>query len=397
MVMNNDHSNLNFENTEVAFRYKDNAELRRAHFIFSVVNHPRISALGTGLVRLALMLRLPVIPLLRNTVFRHFCGGETIEDSRKMISRLGKFQVKTILDYAVEGEKSETGFDRTCEEVISTFDEAALSANVPFCVFKVTGMADMDLLEKIQRKESLTNAESEAFSRVRGRIEKICAKAAESGIPVMIDAEETWIQDPIDAMAEEMMKKYNHSKAIVYFTCQMYRKDAPQRLKAASDAAQAGGYFLGVKMVRGAYMEKERKRAVELNYSDPIWPDKAATDKAYNEGLDYCMANTGHIQLVCGSHNEESNLKLASLHKKNRDRGMASEVWFSQLLGMSDHISFNLALAGYQVVKYVPFGPVKSVVPYLLRRAEENTSVAGQSSRELLLIRREVKRRKKAS
>jgi len=397
MVMNNEHSNLNFDNTEVAFRYKDNAEMRRAHFIFSVVNHPRISALGTGLVRLALMLRLPVIPLLRNTVFIHFCGGETIEDSRKMISRLGKFQVKTILDYAVEGEKSETGFDRTCEEVISTFDEAALSANVPFCVFKVTGMADMDLLEKIQRKESLTNAESEAFSRVRGRIEKICAKAAESGIPVMIDAEETWIQDPIDAIAEEMMKKYNHSKAIVYFTCQMYRKDAPQRLKAASDAAQAGGYFLGVKMVRGAYMEKERKRAVELNYSDPIWPDKAATDKAYNEGLDYCMANTGHIQLVCGSHNEESNLKLASLHKKNRDRGMASEVWFSQLLGMSDHISFNLALAGYQVVKYVPFGPVKSVVPYLLRRAEENTSVAGQSSRELLLIRKEVNRRKKAS
>ena len=396
-VMNNKLSELNFDNTEVAFRYKDNAEMRRAHFIFSVVNHPWISAIGTSLVRLALSMRLPVIPLLRNTVFKHFCGGENIEDSRKMISRLGKFQVKTILDYAVEGEQSESGFDRTCEEVITTFDEASRSSNVPFCVFKVTGMADMDLLEKIQHKELMTPEASEAFSRVRERIEKICAKAAECGIPVMIDAEESWIQDPIDAMATEMMKKYNRSRAIVYFTCQMYRKDAPQRLKAASDAAQAGGYFLGVKMVRGAYMEKERKRALELNYSDPIWPDKASTDKAFNEGLDYCMVNAGHIQLVCGSHNEESNLRLAGLHKKNQDRGMTSEVWFSQLLGMSDHISFNLALAGYQVVKYVPFGPVKSVVPYLLRRAEENTSVAGQSSRELLLIRKEVGRRKKAS
>lgn len=395
--MNERLPNLSFDNTEIAFRYKNNAEMRRAHFIFSVVNHPWISALGTGLVRLALFLKLPVTPLLRTTVFRHFCGGETIEDSRKLISKLGEFQVKTILDYAVEGEKSENGFNRTCEEVMITFDEAALSSNVPFCVFKVTGMADMALLEKIQQNEPLSDSEQEAFDHVKVRIEKICAKSYQTGIPVMIDAEETWIQDPIDALATEMMKKYNREKALVYFTCQMYRIDAPERLIAASEAARSEGYILGVKMVRGAYMEKERKRASELNYPDPIWPDKAATDKAFNDGLDYCLANAGHIHLVCGSHNEESNLRLAALQEKNKQNGKASEVWFSQLLGMSDHISFNLARAGYKVVKYVPFGPVRSVVPYLLRRAKENTSVAGQSSRELLLIQKEVARRRKAS
>lgn len=395
--MQNQLSRLNFDDTEVAFRYKSNAELRRAHFIFSVVNHPWISALGTSLVRLALFLRLPVTPLLRNTVFRHFCGGETITESRALINKLGEFNVQTILDYAVEGEKSESGFDLTCEEVITTFDEALRSSHVPFCVFKVTGMADMELLEKIQSGAQLSSEESQALDRVRKRIERICEKAAATGIPVMVDAEETWIQNPIDSLAFEMMKIYNRKKALVYFTCQMYRRDSPARLSNAAAIAHEQGYFLGVKLVRGAYMEKERARAGEKEYPDPIWPDKISTDKAFDEGLRFCLSQNQTIYLVCGSHNEGSNRLLADLIEGQPERNHSSSIWFSQLLGMSDHISFNLARSGYQVVKYVPFGPVRSVVPYLLRRAEENTSVAGQSSRELILIRKEVARRRKSS
>ena len=386
---------LNFNDTEIAFRYKDDKEMRRALFIFSVVNHPWISALGISLVRLAIFLKLPVTAILRNTVFRHFCGGETIDESRTLISKLGAFQVQTILDYAVEGEKSERGFDTTCSEVLKTFDEAVLSKNVPFCVFKVTGMADMTLLEKIQAGATLTEDESNAYARVNSRIRTICEKSAQTGIPVMIDAEETWIQDPIDALALAMMKEFNRTKALVYFTCQMYRRDMPERLKRSMETAKQEGFILGVKMVRGAYMEKERERATTKGYPDPIWPDKTSTDKAFNDGLRFCVENSGHIRLVCGSHNEESNRLLADLMTSKAES--VNGVWFSQLLGMSDHISFNLAKSGYQVVKYVPFGPVLSVVPYLLRRAEENTSVAGQSSRELLLIRKEVNRRKRSS
>lgn len=395
--MQNQISRLNFDDTEVAFRYKSNSEMRRAHFIFSVVNHPWVSALGTGLVRFALLCRLPVTPLLRNTVFRHFCGGETIAETRALINRLGEFNVQTILDYAVEGEKSESGFGKTCNEVIATFDEASRSSNIPFCVFKVTGMADMELLEKVQSGSQLSADEQQAFERVRKRIERICEKAASTGIPVMVDAEETWIQDPIDSLAFQMMKKYNKEKAVVYFTCQMYRRDSPNRLHEAASVAREQGYFLGVKLVRGAYMEKERARAVEKGYPDPIWPDKSSTDKAFDEGLKFCLGQNQTVFLVCGSHNENSNRLLADLIQGNSQKNNSSAVWFSQLLGMSDHISFNLARLGCQVVKYVPFGPVQSVVPYLLRRAEENTSVAGQSSRELILIRKEVARRRKSS
>ena len=386
---------LNFSDTEIAFRYKDDKEMRRALFVFSVVNHPWISALGTSLVRLAIFLKLPVSGLLRNTVFRHFCGGETIDESRTLISKLGAFQVQTILDYAVEGEKSERGFDATCSEVLKTFDEAVRSSHVPFCVFKVTGMADMALLEKIQAGATLTEEENNAYARVTSRVRTICEKSAQTGIPVMIDAEETWIQDPIDALALAMMKEFNRAKALVYFTCQMYRRDMPERLRGATETAKQEGFILGVKMVRGAYMEKERERAATNGYPDPIWPDKASTDKAFNDGLHFCIENSGHIRLVCGSHNEESNRLLADLMASKAES--VNGVWFSQLLGMSDHISCNLAKSGYQVVKYVPFGPVLSVVPYLLRRADENTSVAGQSSRELLLIRKEVSRRKRSS
>jgi proline dehydrogenase len=387
---------VHFDDTAVAFSYKSDKALRKANFIFTLVNHPAISKLATSAVQLGLALRLPVKGLIKATVFDHFCGGEDIAQSEKTIMSLSNFKVGTILDYSVEGEKSEEGFDKTTQEILSTFDKAKGNGQVPFCVFKVTGMADMTLLEKVHAKNPLTPEEAAAFERVKKRVELICAKAHEFKVPVLIDAEDSWIQNPIDEMAYAMMLKYNKEKAIIFNTYQMYRADMLSNLRDAFHNATMHNYYLGVKMVRGAYMEKERERAMNLGYPDPIHPNKEATDESFNKGLAFCVDNKQRISLVCGSHNEYSNQYLAVLMEKHSMKPNDSRIWFAQLLGMSDNISFNLAKAGYNVAKYVPYGPVESVMPYLLRRASENTSVAGQSSRELILIRKELKRRKSA-
>jgi len=368
--------------------------MSKANFIFSVVNHPWISAFATGCVRLALKLRLPVEGIIRRTVFDHFCGGESIETTAKVTNQLGHFGVKSILDYSVEGEKTEEGFDGAMEEIIRTIEKARTSGNIPFSVFKVTGLASTDLLEKVQSKKPLDGIEQTAFNKVRFRVDRICGKAHELNIPVLIDAEESWIQDPIDALAYEMIGKYNKERAIVFNTYQLYRTASLKNLKDAFHNASMHNYFLGAKLVRGAYMEKERHRAEELGYESPIYPDKDSTDEAFNQALIFCMDNKQRISVMCGSHNDYSNYFLTVLMEKHSMKNEDSRVWFAQLYGMSDNISFSLAKAGYHVAKYLPYGPVRSVMPYLLRRAEENTSVAGQSSRELMMIRQEIKRRK---
>lgn len=383
-----------FTDTEVAFSYKSDRELKKANFIFSVVNHPSISAVATGLAKLGLALHLPIKGIIRNTVFEHFCGGETAEETVKTIDKLAQFKVGAILDYSVEGEDDEPSFDKTTAEILKTFEVAKDHPSIPFCVFKVTGLGSFDLLEKVQTEVSLSADEVAAFERIKNRVDKICAKAHEFHIPLLIDAEDSWIQNPIDEIANEMMKKYNQEHAIVFNTFQMYRADMLGNLKDAFHNATMHNYYLGVKMVRGAYMEKEAERAGKLNYPNPIHPNKEATDDAFNKGLAFCIDNKQRISIVCGSHNEYSNQYLAVLMNKHGMRNDDKRVCFAQLLGMSDNISFNLAKAGYNVAKYVPYGPVESVMPYLLRRASENTSVAGQSSRELTLIRKELKRRK---
>lgn len=393
----NARPNLSFDDTSIAFSYKPTSELKKANFIFSLVSHPWMSAIATGSVKLALNLRLPVEGLIKTTAFDHFCGGVTIEDSVEAVRRLGQYNVGTILDYSVEGEKSESGFDQTKVELLRTIEKAANDKNIPFSVFKVTGLASFDLLEKIQKGAELTSEEQTAFDRAKLRVSEICEKAFTLNVPVLIDAEETWIQDPIDSLAYEMMRLYNQKRAIVFNTYQMYRTDTLDNLKKALEASAREGYWLGAKLVRGAYMEKERARAVEMNYPSPIQPDKASSDKAFNDALVLCMANLSRVEFMCGSHNEQSNLYLTELMAKQQLSPGDKRVWFAQLYGMSDNISFNLARAGYNVAKYVPYGPVKAVMPYLLRRAAENTSVAGQSSRELLLIRKELKRRRNAS
>jgi len=393
-----DESEVSFEDTSVAFSYKSDAALKKANTIFSMVSHPWISSLAIGSVKLALGLRLPVEGIIKRTAFDHFCGGVSIDSCDDDIALLSKHGVGTILDYSVEGENSDDGFDRTMQETLRTIEKAEKSpGKVPFSVFKPSGVASNDLLEKVQRGEALTPEEQQAFQRVRQRFDTICRQAHAAGIPVLVDAEHSWTQDPVDALSCEMMAKYNRDRAIVFNTFQLYRTASLANLKRALADARTRGYRMGAKLVRGAYMEKERARAAELGYPDPIQPDKEACDRAFDEGLAFCVENLDQLDVVCGSHNEQSNLHLAALMKQ---RGLSNDdarVWFAQLYGMSDNISFNLAKAGYRVAKYMPYGPVRAVMPYLFRRAEENTSVAGQSSRELVLIRKELERRKRRS
>lgn len=387
---------VKFEDTAIAFSYKSDAELKKANFIFTLVNNPIMSSLATGAVRLGLFLHLPIKGLIRSTVFDHFCGGESIEQCKPIIKKLGDRGVGAILDYSVEGAKTEEGFDKTTEEILRTFDAAKSSDTIPFGVFKMTGIADTSLLEKINSKKTLSAEEQAAFERVRNRVDKICNKAHQYQIKVLIDSEETWIQDPIDQLAYEMMKKYNSNSVIVFNTYQMYRADMLTNLRNAHHDAVTHNYYLGVKMVRGAYMEKERERAKKRGYADPIQPTKQATDDSFNSGLAFCVDNKQRISLMCGSHNDYSNHYLTVLMDKHSMKNNDSRIWFGQLFGMSDPITFNLAREGYNVVKYLPYGPVEAVIPYLLRRADENTSVAGQSSNELRLIRKELSRRKSA-
>lgn len=385
---------VHFDDTEVAFSYKSDRELKKANFIFSVVNHPTISTIATSLAKTGLALHLPVKGLIKYTVFEHFCGGETIDQSERTIKTLSRFHVGTILDFSAEGAHTEEGFDLTTDEILKTIEKAKGNPDIPFTVFKSTGLVSIDLLTKVQAKEPLTAEEQEAFQHFHDRVEKICAKAHAYDVPVMIDAEDSWIQNPIDDLAYEMMKKYNLERAIVFNTYQMYRRDMLDNLRNAFHTATMHNYFLGVKMVRGAYMEKEAERAEKLGYANPIHPNKLATDDSFNRGLGFCIDNKQRVSLMCGSHNEYSNQYLTVLMEKHSMNRNDQRVWFAQLLGMSDNISFNLAKAGYNVVKYVPYGPVELVMPYLIRRATENTSVAGQSSRELTMIRKELARRR---
>lgn len=387
---------ISFDNTAVAFKYKSDKALRKANFIFSLVNHPWISSLATGLVKFSFLLRLPVDPIIKKTVFEHFCGGESIADSEVVITQLANYGVQTILDYSAEGEKTEAGFDHAVEETLRTIEKARGESHIPFSVFKVSGIASVELLEKVQQKTTLTSAEAEAYNRIRLRVNKICERAYESGVPVLIDAEESWIQEPIDVMAYEMMRLYNREKVIVFNTFQLYRTVSLKNLKEACHTAAMNNFHVGAKLVRGAYMEKERERAERFGYQSRIHPHKDATDHAFNEALLYCLENKQRVSMMCGSHNEYSNNFLTVMMEKHGMANNDQRIWFAQLYGMSDNISFNLAQAGYNVAKYVPYGPVKKVMPYLLRRAEENTSVAGQSSRELTLIRKELKRRKES-
>ena len=382
-----------FEDTSVAFASKSNAQLRKTYWLFSVMNQARVVNLGTFFIKLALKLQLPIKNLIRVTIFEQFCGGETIADCNLTITSLGASHIGTILDYSVEGEDKEASFESTAAEILRTIDKAHSSTNIPFSVFKITGIASSELLEKIQRKDVLTPDENSAYVRLKVRLEKLCDHAHELNVRLFIDAEESWIQGIIDELTYEMMAKYNKDRAIVYNTYQLYRYETLEALKTAYLTARQKGYILGGKLVRGAYIEKERMRARENEYFNPIHTSKEATDRDYNSAIDFCLEHLEYIAICLGTHNEFSSQYCATKMKKLCLANDDERIWFAQLLGMSDNISYNMAKAGYNVAKYVPYGPIDAVLPYLIRRAEENTSIAGQSSREFLLVQSELKRR----
>lgn len=382
-----------FEDTEIAFKHATTADIKRAYWLFKAINNNLLVKLGLPLINAAIKIGLPIKGIIKLTIFKHFCGGETIEGCDNTIKKLSLGGVGTILDYAVEGEDEEAVFDATRDEIIRTIVRATADIAIPLTVFKITGVARFGLLKKLDAKETLTKTEEQEWQKAHDRVKAICDNAFNAGVPVMIDAEESWIQDTIDALAMEMMRLYNRKKAIVYNTYQLYRHDKLSSLQHDYTIALNEGFIIGAKLVRGAYMEKERKRAQEHNYPSPIQPDKALADRDYDAALRFCVTHKDHIAIVAGTHNEESCRLLAALIDEEQIPRNHPNIYFAQLLGMSDNLSFNLANAGYNVAKYVPYGPVKAVLPYLFRRAQENTAISGQMSRELSLIIKEMKRR----
>lgn len=383
-----------FDDVSIAFTSKSDRQLRKAYWLFSLMGKGWLVAIGKFFVKLGFALHLPISKIIYWTVYDQFCGGISIKDSQGTIDELASHGIGTILDYSVEGAKNEKGFDKTMNEVLKTIDRAANDDNLPFCVFKPSGVSMGKIFTKIQAGKELTEKEKAIHQRDKERIEKICKTAYENNVRILIDAEESWLQDPIDEIVYQMMEKYNKETAIVYNTYQMYRADMFENLKKAHKRALEKGYYIGAKLVRGAYMEKEAERAEEMGYPNPIQISKERTDIDYNSALEYCVENLERIYVFNGTHNQYSNYFLAYMMDKHGIKPNDERVAFAQLYGMSDNISFNLADKGYNVAKYVPYGPVKSVMPYLFRRAEENTSVAGQSSREFSMIKEEIQRRK---
>ncbi len=385
---------VSFDNTEVAFRSKNNKSLEKAHWIFRVIANNFLTRVGPPITNLAFKAGLPITGIIRKTIFQHFCGGESIAGCRSAILQLASQGVSTILDYSVEGEESEASFDQTCDEILRTVTYAKVNQNISFCVFKPTGLGSFHLYKKVSAGEPLSAEETAAYERTKARIERICLACHYADINLLIDAEHSWIQDAIDDIVRDMMRRFNREKLVVYNTYQLYRHDKLASLKADYALAETDGFLLGAKLVRGAYMEIERERAERKGYPSPIQPNKAATDLDYDEAIRFCLDNIERVGLMAGTHNEASSrLLVDEMDVRDLPRNHP-HIHFAQLLGMSDHISFNLGEGGYNVAKYMPYGPVKAVMPYLFRRAAENTSVAGQTGRELQLIIREKQRRK---
>lgn len=384
---------LDFQDTATAFADKSNRELREKALLFRTMNSNALVNIGTRLTNWAFSIGLPVSGVIKSTIFRQFCGGETIAECEPVIKKLGASHVGTILDYSVEGKSTENVFNDTRDEILRTVERAKADADIPFAVFKVTGVARFELLEKIHQNENLSESEQQEWIRAQSRVEAICQRSFELNQPIFIDAEESWIQNAVDNLAMEMMRRFNRENPIIFNTIQLYRHDRLAFLKKSLETARNEGFLLAVKLVRGAYMEKERERAAALGYKSPIQPDKAATDRDYNEALRFCLDNIDYCAFVAGSHNEQSMQILARMMNEKGISANHSHVFFSQLYGMSDNLSYVLAKNGYNVSKYVPYGPVKDAIPYLMRRAKENTSVMGQMSRELEMLERELHRR----
>lgn len=383
-----------FDNTQVAFSLKSDTELDRAYFLFKMIDSEPLVRIGTAVTNFAIKAHLPVEGLIRATVFDHFCGGVNENDCLTVVDKMFTKGVSSVLDYSVEGKEEEAQFDAALEMTLKTIEFAKERLAIPFAVFKPTGLGRFELYEKLGEKQTLNSAEQAEWDRVVARFDQVCSEAHKKDVALLIDGEESWMQDAADDLVTDMMRKYNKEKAIVFNTLQMYRWDRLDYLKNLHDIAKKEGFFIGMKLVRGAYMEKENKRAEEKGYVSPICVSKQATDDNYDAAVNYMLDHLETMSIFAGTHNELSSYKLMEMMAAKGIAKNDHRIWFGQLYGMSDNISYNLAENGYNVAKYLPFGPVKDVMPYLIRRAEENTSVAGQTSRELSMIKAERKRRK---
>jgi proline dehydrogenase len=384
-----------FYNTEKAFALKNNNDLKRSLFLFRIINRPALVKMLSGLVQFAIRIGLPVKPFIKPTLFNHFCAGETLSESNVTVQKLYKANIKSILDYSVEGEESNENFDKTLEELMKVLSMAKDNSSIPYTSIKLTGLVSGIILEKLTENIPLSETETKDYNLFRGRMDQLMSKASEYKVPIYVDAEESWLQGAIDEITEEYMQHYNQNKAIVLTTLQMYRHDRLEYLQRLIKQCRERNIFLGIKLVRGAYIEKENKRAQETGSQSPIQPNKEKTDHDFNEAVKICLDNIDIIMLCAGTHNEESTLLLIEEMKKRNLPNNHPHIYSSQLFGMSDHISMNLAAENYNVTKYLPYGPVKAVIPYLMRRAEENTGIAGQMSRELNLLMQEKERREK--
>lgn len=385
---------LSFDNTEIAFAYKGDKELKRAYLLFWLMKYGWLTKLGIALTKFSIAAHLPVKGLIRKTIFNQFCGGEDLKEASETSKLLGEYKVSVALDYGVEGKASEADYDAAVPEFIKAINYASQQSNIPFIPIKVTGFAPFSLLEKKDSEERLSAEEQAAWERVRVRIDQVCAAAANKQLMVLIDAEHSWIQKPVDELANTMMERYNQQYPAVFNTFQIYRHDRLAYLKTSLAEAQKKGYVLGAKLVRGAYMEQERQRAAKMGYRDPIQPSKAATDQDYDEGVRFCLEHLNQLGVFIGTHNEKSCSKVVAYMNEAGIPHNHPHVWMSQLYGMSDNLTFNLAAANFNMVKYLPYGPVVEVIPYLMRRAQENSSVGEQTGRELNLLKKEVHRRK---
>ncbi|MBX5439752.1 MAG: proline dehydrogenase family protein, partial [Thermoflavifilum sp.] len=362
---------VSFDDTAAAFSFRDDRELTRIYWLFWLMNLGWLTHLAKYLIPVIIRLHLPVKKWIRNTLYRQFCGGETLEQVMQTAERLARVGMHIILDYGVEGKETEEVFEQTCAEYIRMVGYASRQPNIPFIAVKMTGLAHTQILEKLHAHQPLSDAEQAAWQRACQRLERIVQQAAQQHIGVMVDAEESWIQTPIDELVIKLMRRYNQQAPVLFQTYQLYRADRLDLLKAHIRAAEEDGFFLGAKLVRGAYLEKERRRAAEKGYPSPVHASKADTDRDYNEAIQYCIAHLHHVSCCIATHNEKSCQLAIQLMEEKQIAPHHSHVWFSQLYGMSDHISFNLSQYGYRVCKYLPYGPLEDVIPYLMRRAQE--------------------------
>ncbi len=383
-----------FDNTQIAFADKTDAQLKKAYWMFKAIEQPALTGVGISVLNFTVKNNFPFVSgIVRSTLFEQFCGGETREESMQVVKKMFRHHVGSIFDYAIEGKAEEKAFDITCEEIKQNIKFAEGNPAIPFVVFKPTGFGRIEIYEEVGRGAELTSSQIAEWERVQKRYNEVCQMAYDRNVRLMIDAEETWMQDATDALVNTMMEKYNGEKAIIWNTLQMYRTGRIEYLQKDLERARTKNYFLGYKFVRGAYMEKERARAAAMNYPDPIQPTKLASDDNYNAAIDFTMLNLDRVSAFFGTHNEKSTELVMD---KMGAIGLPHDhpnIYFGQLYGMSDNITYYLGAEKYNVCKYLPYGPVKDVVPYLTRRAQENTSVAGQTGRELSLIQKELDRR----